>query len=167
MCKLDESIKELADYIDVDKMLNATGVVPFWIKDTDFRFLRYNQAMIDVLYPSAQFEDLKNKADWEYFESIGYSKAEVQHIKCGCKMSDEDVLRGSASSQKYFEFVKTTDNRELWLLTTKVRIPPTTKREKAKGIYGTAIIFDAAPKIIQSGILKIEKLTESCYKILE
>ena len=167
MCKLDESIKALADYVDVDRMLNATGVAPFWIKDTNLRFLRYNQAMIDILYPTAKFDDLKNKADWEYFESVGYSKEEVQSIKDGCKMSDEDVLQGEAPSQKYFEFVKSTDGKELWLLTTKVKIPPTKKKEKAKGIYGTAIIFEAAPKIIESGILKIEKLTESCYKILE
>lgn len=167
MCKLDESIKELAAYIDVDRMLNATGVVPFWIKDTNFRFLRYNQAMIDILYPGAQFNDLLNKADWEYISELGYPKNEVEFVKKGCKASDEDVLNSRRPSHKYFELVHTTDGSVLWLLTTKVRIPPEKEREKARGIYGTAITFPDAPKIISSKVMNTKQLTDTCYKILD
>ena len=167
MCKLDESIKELATYLDVDRMLNATGVVPFWIKDTSFKFLRYNQAMIDIIYPGAAFDALLNKTDWEYIATTGKSKKEVEHFKLGCKASDEDILNSKNASQKYFECVHTTDNRDLWLLTTKVRIPPESEKEKAKGIYGTAILFPNAPKIINSDVINTEKLTDTCYKILD
>ena len=167
MCNLDESIKALADYINVDQMLNAVKVAPFWVKDTEYRFLRYNQAMIDILYPEAEFLDLMYKTDWEYAKERGFSDETIELIKDGCKKSDEDILHSDEASQQYFEMVRVSSGEPLWLLTTKVRIPPTIEKEQAKGIYGTAIIFPAAPRIIASGIMKTEKLTESCYKILE
>jgi hypothetical protein len=166
MCGLDQSIKDLANYINVDQMLNAVRVTPFWVKDTQFRFLRYNQAMIDILYPDAQFQDLMYKTDWEYAKEKGFSKETVELIKEGCKKSDEDILLSNESSRQYFEMVRVSKGEPLWLLTTKVRIPQSVKKEKAKGIYGTAIIFPAAPRIIASGIMQTEKLTESCYRIL-
>lgn len=167
MCILDKSIKELAAYIDIDRMLNTTGVVPFWIKDIDFRFLRYNKAMIDILYPGAGINDLLGKTDWEYLKAIGKSDKEVQYCKESCMISDLDMLKTEAASQKYFELVTPAKNKSFWLLTTKVRIPPEVVKEKAKGIYGTAVIFPGASKIIKSGVINLKPLTETCYRILE
>lgn len=167
MCVLDSSIKQLSRYLEVDDMLNSVGVAPFWIKDINFRFLRYNQAMIDLLYPGAQKDELIGLTDWEYIEKLGRSKEEVERTRDCCTYSDVIVLESDKPSQKFFEFVKATNGVEMWFLTTKVRIPPEAKKEEAQGIYGTAIIFPWAPKIIETEIIKTKQLSKDCYLLIE
>ena len=168
MHSFEDSLKKLEDYINIDSTLNATTESAFWLKDTNRRFVRYNQAMLDLLYPTASFDELYGKTDWEYAQSLQLSSSVLKDIKECCSLSDIYVLNATSKSEKFFErcnILGTTEQR--WILTTKLRIPPESTKETCLGLYGTAIEFKQAEKIILSGILTLEKLSENCFRLVE
>lgn len=168
MTEFESRIKQLEEYVEVDLALNATTDSAFWFKDTSFRFVRYNQGMLDMLYPMANFEDLIGKTDYEYAEEINAPAEVVKDMKACCVLSDEYVLNASSRSEKFFERCNIIGSSEQrWLLTTKLRIPPESTRETCLGIYGTAVEFKQAEQIIQSGILNLEKLSDNCYRLVD
>lgn len=163
----EESVRKLSNYVQLDTILNETKQTPFWIKDNKFRFLRVNQAICNILYPQANTEDLIGKTDWEYVKSIGCSEDIVTRTKECCVYSDKYVLNSNSSGEKFYEKVVNTNGDVFWLLTTKERIPPEADAKKAFGIYGTAIVFPLAEKIIAESIQPLEKISENVYRIIE
>ena len=136
MHNLNESIAKLSEFIEVNETLDASLVFPFWIKDKNFKFLRYNQAMVDLLYPEATLDSLLAKTGWEYVQSKKLSENIVNRIKNCCNLSDKDAMYSEDITNQYFEKVITTENDELWLLTIKGRIPPKSNRP-----FSYAILF--------------------------
>ena len=168
MTELESRIKQLEEYVEVNLALNATTDSAFWLKDTSFRFVRYNQGMLDMLYPMANFEDLLGKTDYEYAQEINAPAEVVADMKACCVLSDIYVLNANSRSEKFFERCNVLGSSEQrWLFTTKLRIPPESTRETCLGIYGTALEFKQAEQIIQSGILNLEKLSDNCYRLVD
>lgn len=167
MTEFESRIKQLEEYVEVDSALNATTDSAFWFKDTSFRFVRYNQGMLDMLYPTANFADLLGKTDYEYAEETNAAADVVDAMKACCSVSDNYVFNASSRSEKFFERCTVLGSYEQrWLLTTKLRIPPESTRETCLGLYGTAVEFKQAEQIIQSGILNLEKLSDNCYRLV-
>lgn len=160
---LDTSIDKLKDYFKWDSALNNTSAFPFWIKDRNFRFKRFNQAMIDKLYVGAKPEDLLDKTDWEYAASLGCDEKIVEDMKNCCQFSDALVLNGDLPSAVFLEHFETIWGESMWLQTAKSKIPPNSTKNTCVGIYGQAIIFPQAEAIIKSSNLHIKKLSDTCY----
>lgn len=163
---MEEIIKKIEDYVKIDNALNSTTLSAFWIKDKEFKFLRYNQAMLNLLYPGAKGNDLIGMTDYEYAKKKGLSDEIVERIKTCCSMSDRYILESPRQEAKFFEKV-CDGERTFWLFTTKSRIPPTSNKDTCIGLFGTATLFPNADKIIESNILKLEKLSDSCYVMEE
>lgn len=166
MCNLNESVAKLAEFIEVNETLDASLVFPFWIKDKNFKFLRYNQAMVDLLYPGATLDSLLAKTDWEYAQSKKLPESTVNHIKNCCNLSDKDAMYSEDITNQYFEKVITMENDEFWLLSIKGRIPPKSKKGEGKGVIGMAIEFPSAELILKQNITETIKLSDNCYKLV-
>ena len=110
MHNLNESIAKLSEFIEVNETLDASLVFPFWIKDKNFKFLRYNQAMVDLLYPEATLDSLLAKTGWEYVQSKKLSENIVNRIKNCCNLSDKDAMYSEDITNQYFEKLITTEN---------------------------------------------------------
>lgn len=170
MCAIEEfekAIDNLEKYVQLDNVLNSTKMTPFWIKDRNFRFLRVNQAICNLMYPGAKPEDLYGKTDWEYMASIGSSEEVVNYVKNCCVYSDKYTLKSKRTGEKFYEKASNTKGETFWLLTTKEKIPPETDERKAFGVYGTAVVFPLADKIIAENLQKLEKLSDNVYRIIE
>lgn len=167
IARLDDSINKFEDYAKIDKILNETETTSFWIKDRNFKFLRLNQATCNLMYDGCKPENLLNLTDWEYMQKIGCSQDIVEKVKTCCSLSDMCTMNSENVGENFYEKFTTKAGKEIWLLTTKEKIPPTIERDKIFGIYGTAIVFPIAERIIQSGIQELEKLSDSVYRIIE
>lgn len=167
IARLDNSINKFEDYAKIDKILNETQTTSFWIKDKNFKFLRLNQATCNLMYDGCKPEDLLDLTDWEYMQKIGCSQDIVEKVKTCCFLSDIYTINSENVGENFYEKFTTKAGKEIWLLITKEKIPPTFERDKIFGIYGTAIVFPIAERIIQSDIQELEKLSDSVYRIIE
>lgn len=168
MChELDLNIEKLSKYFEVDDALNQTNDTAFWIKDKNFKFVRYNQGMLKMLYPKASSNDLYGLTDWEYAKKQGLSDKEVEYIRNCCRLSDEYVLNSKQHSARFYEKCQAVGGNSMWLLTTKAKFPPECDKESCLGTHGTAIIYPEAEIIIKSGLTKLKKLSDSCFLLEE
>ena len=164
---LEDIIHKTETYLMTDSILKSTKITPFWVKDVNFRFLRVNQATCDLMYPNSKPEDLIGYTDQEYAKRLGCSDEVAEHIKTCCSFSDNYMLNKGIINAKFFEQIRSTDGSTSWILCSKEIIPPVNNKSEIVGVYGTAIILPNIDKMIESGIQKVEQLSDYVYRLIE
>lgn len=171
MCaELDDIIKKTEIMLLTETSFNDSTEVAVWWKDRSFRFLRYNQGMVSMLYPEANLETLIGKTDWEYAKDVGCSEEIVNRIKNCCSFSDKYLLESDQMCIQFYERCRVVGStKDVWLHTVKTRIPPKSKGEDAIGVFGAAFVDELAGMIIESSKFSdhIEKLSNNCYRIIK
>lgn len=172
MCvELQQTIERMNTFMLTEKAQRSNTNIAIWWKDKDFRFVRYNDGMTHLLYPKATKPgELEGLTDWQYAQKIGIEPEKVEKIKNCCSFSDNYITHSKQTFVKFWErcnIVGTDDY--VWLMTMKTRVPPESNEDTLIGVYGVATVSPFAERIINSGLFtdSYEKLSDSCYRILE